>query len=1020
VRFQILGPLGVSDGNGRVELGAGKHRALLALLLLHANEAVSVDRLVDELWTDAPPPTAAKIVQNQVSRLRKSLDGDVLLTRARGYELSVAEGELDADEFEQMLDAGRQALARGDPRLAAQTLREALALWRGPPLAEFSFEPFAQAEIARLEERRLTAIEERVDADLALGRQADVVAEIETLVAAHPLRERLRAALMLALYRSGRQAEALQVYQDTRRALVDELGVEPGPALQQLQRAILEHDPALGVSHSPPAAAPRVPRRGLRPLLWAGLVAVVLGAGVVVAVDRLGEKDANSEIQAAGNSLAVVDPATNRIVADVTVGRTPGAVAVGEGAAWILNVDDQTITRVDSKTHAAETFATGSSPTALAVGPGVLWAATAGAGRKAQSYDAPQTEVDRVDPRSTTVAARIQLPPQVSSGVDVPPTGVVTGAGSVWTVGGDGGVVRIDPQTDLVSTRVQRLKAKAIAYGEGALWALTRDSEIARVDPGRSRVTETIEIAATGLDAIAAGRGAVWAADAADGTLWRVDTSGGRAVSRTIELGQGVNGVAVGSNSVWAINGLRGTLMRIDPRANRVTATLAVGNTPSGVAAGAGRVWVAVRGPGRGVVPAAAAPRAPAHVAPLPAAACGRLVAGGEPQVLIASDFPLQGVAWHRALAGAAEFVLRRHRFRAGRFDVGYQACDDSTPTSGGSDPGKCTANAKLLAANTDVVGVVGPLESSCAGIEIPVLNRAPRGPLALISPANSQVALTRPDRFAFPPGAPATLYPTGVRSYARVYPRDDVQAAAHALLARQLGLRRLFVLDDREPYGQGMASHLSATARRIGVRIAGTASWDPAGGGLPELASRIERARADSVFLGGVLTSSGGDLVRALRSRLGAHVTLLAPDAFAPVWELWDQAGRAAHGIYITAGGVPNGRLPARGRRFVEQFGGTQPRGTVGTFAVSTAAATEALLAAIAHSDGTRASVARQLLHTKVANGLLGRVAFDRFGDITRPAVTVLRVEGRVGASDVENYEGAAVDRVIHPLGRN
>ena len=164
---------------------------------------------------------------------------DVLVTQGGGYLLRIGDDEIDADRFERLFEQGRNALARGEPETAAATLREALALWRGPPLADFTFEPFAQAEIARLDERRLAALEERIDADLALGRHADLVAEIEALVASHPLRERLRAALMLALYRSGRQAEALQVYQDARRALVEELGVEPGPALQQLQRAIL-------------------------------------------------------------------------------------------------------------------------------------------------------------------------------------------------------------------------------------------------------------------------------------------------------------------------------------------------------------------------------------------------------------------------------------------------------------------------------------------------------------------------------------------------------------------------------------------------------------------------------------------------------------------------------------------------------------------------------------------------------------------------------------------------------------
>ncbi len=1017
MRFQILGPLEVADANGTLDVGAGKQRALLALLILHANEVVSVDRLVDELWGEDPPPTAAKIVQNYVSRLRKSLDGQVLLTRGHGYELRVEEGELDADRFERLFDDARRALARGDLQTAGETLRQALAMWRGPPLSEFTFDAFAQADIARLEERRLAAVEERIDADLALGRHADVVAEIEALIATHPLRERLHAALMLGLYRSGRQAEALQVYQDARRALVEQLGVEPGPALQQLQRAILEHDPSLGPVAAqlpvPPRPGPRSHRRrGLLP----GAVAVLLAAVVaVVIVDRDSGDDAAS-IAAAGNSLAVVDPATDRIVADIPVGRTPAGVAVGEDAVWTLNADDQTITRFNPANKVVDTFGTGSAPTALAAGAGALWTATAGAGRAPGHYDAPQKEVARLDPGSTRVVTQIALPPESAANVGVPPTGVVVGGGAVWALAAGGGVIRINPETNLVATKVRGLRAKALAYGNDALWVLTRTNAVARVDPRRSVVTKRIKVAATGLDAIAAGAGAVWAADGADGTLWRLDTGGPQVVSRTIPMDQGLNGVAIGLGSVWAINGLQGTLARIDPGTNRVSRTIAVGNTPSAVAVGLNRVWVAVRGVGGGVLPAVGAPRGTQRIDPLPASVCGLLAGSQRPDLLVASDFPLQGVGWHRALAGAVAFVLRQHGFRAGRFRVAYQSCDDSTPTSGGSDPGKCTSNAKLLAADRAVVGVIGPLESSCAALEIPILNRAAPGPLALISPTSSLPSLTRRDRFAFPPGAPAALYPTGVRNFARVYPRDDQQAAAQVLLARDLGLHCVFVLDDREPYGQGMASHFRATARRLGLGLSGSASWDPFGHGLAPLARRVRQAHADGVFLGGLLSSSGGGLVRALRKRLGPRVALMAPDAFAPVWALWDQAGTAARGLYIAAGGIPNERLGPAGRRFVQEFGGTQPRGVVGAPAVATAAATDAMLAAIARSDGTRASVTRELLRTRLPDSVLGSVAFDRYGDTTNPAVMVLRVERRENVSDIEGFDGAAVERVIQP----
>jgi DNA-binding SARP family transcriptional activator/tetratricopeptide (TPR) repeat protein len=245
MELRILGPLDVRDGQRYITLGGGKERALLALLVLNANEAVSIERLVDELWHEDAPATAPKVVQNHISRLRKKLGDGVLVTNGSGYALRLEPGSLDVDRFEELVEEGRRALASGDARKASALLQEALGLWRGSPLSDFAFEPFAQTEIVRLQERRLVALEERIEADLSLGRHVDVVGELEALVAANPLRERLRAQLMLAFYRCRRQAEALAVYQDARRVLVGELGIEPSLELQRLELAILQQDPAL-------------------------------------------------------------------------------------------------------------------------------------------------------------------------------------------------------------------------------------------------------------------------------------------------------------------------------------------------------------------------------------------------------------------------------------------------------------------------------------------------------------------------------------------------------------------------------------------------------------------------------------------------------------------------------------------------------------------------------------------------------------------------------------------------------
>src|SRR3954447_20184727 len=239
MQITVLGPVEVTAGGRPVAIGAGKPRALLALLALNDGAPVSTERLVQGLWGEDPPPTAAKMVQLYVSQLRKALaggDGAEIITRGRGYELHTGEGGLDAARFERLIAAGMP--------------REALALWGGPPLADFATEPFAAAEIRRLGELRLTALELAIDHDLAAGRHRDVVGELEALVAEEPLRERLHAQRMLALYRSVRQAEALEAYRHARGALVEAIGVEPGPELRRLHEAILRQDPEL----EPPGA----------------------------------------------------------------------------------------------------------------------------------------------------------------------------------------------------------------------------------------------------------------------------------------------------------------------------------------------------------------------------------------------------------------------------------------------------------------------------------------------------------------------------------------------------------------------------------------------------------------------------------------------------------------------------------------------------------------------------------------------------------------------------------------------
>lgn len=262
LEFRVLGPLAVVGSDGPVALGGPRQRATLAILLLDGNRVVSVDRLAEDLYSGAAPVTAVTQVQRQISELRKVVGAATIETRTPGYVLRVSPEQLDLTRFEHLADQATRAFEQGDARSAANLLTAALGLWTGPPLADLADEPFARIAIQRLEEVRLAALEQRIDAELALGNHARLVAELEELVAAQPLRERFRGQLMLALYRSGRQAEALGAYRQAREVLVEEFGIEPTPALRELERAILAQDPGLD-RHATAVAPPSAPERAI-------------------------------------------------------------------------------------------------------------------------------------------------------------------------------------------------------------------------------------------------------------------------------------------------------------------------------------------------------------------------------------------------------------------------------------------------------------------------------------------------------------------------------------------------------------------------------------------------------------------------------------------------------------------------------------------------------------------------------------------------------------------------------------
>ena len=607
MEYGILGPLEVFDGGRVLPLGGGQQRALLALLLLRRNEVVSTDRLIEDLWSGQPPATAHKIVQIYVSQLRKVLGEGRLVTRAPGYLLQVGQGQLDADRAARLLADGRRALGDGHAPAAADRLREALALWRGAPLADFTYKAFAQAEVGRLTALRLEALEERIEADLALGRHADLVPELAVLVREQPLRERPRGQLMLALYRCGRQAEALEVYRDGRRVLDQELGLQPGHALHELERRILLQDPSLDAPpRVEPAAEPRraaahapgKPRRRGRALV----LAATMLAGAVVAAAAFELTRGGSAPPAPGrNVVAGIDAATNRMAVRIPVGSTPTSISAGAGSLWVLNADDQTVSRIDPATATVmRTFATGRTPTDLAVGAGAAWvgngAPTPGGVQLVGSFFT--SSISRIDLQSDRVSQRIELPGQ--AGADVPTrypgvSEIAVGRGAVWAVDPDLTVSRIDARSGRLVAAVRGVRAVAVAAGREGVWVDDGAQTVSRIQARSNTVGTRIHLAGSGLSGIAVGAGAVWIADGVDGTLWRIDP-GPHLVTQTIKVGVGATGVSFGRGAVWVTNWLQDSLLRIDPSTDSVTATIKLPGTPQGAAIDGARVWVSVMG----------------------------------------------------------------------------------------------------------------------------------------------------------------------------------------------------------------------------------------------------------------------------------------------------------------------------------------------------------------------------------------------------------------------------------------
>jgi DNA-binding SARP family transcriptional activator/ABC-type transport system substrate-binding protein len=582
VRFLVLGPLEVRGEEGGLPLGGAKQRAALAILLLHANEVVSRDRLIDGVWGESPPATASSTLDTYVSRLRKVLHSDDdrgrLLTRPPGYLLEVRDGELDLQVFELLFDQGRGALKAGDPRAAADDFRDALALFNGAPLEDLGSAPFIRAEAQRLKELRLVALEERIDADLSLGRHRDLIGELQSLVARHPFRERFWAQLILALYRSGRQAEALVAFERARQRLADELGVDPSQQLQQLQQGILRQDPGLE-----PVRQPAHPRPGPRSLgrRWAaamtGVVAlVVLVAVLVPVVLRTNPPGAKRQ---SSPGTAILDASSGAETAFIPLSEAnPGSFSYAAGHFWARSGDPVIFVEIDpSSGTVLKRISPTSTVGAYVVSGNDLW-------------EVGDTTLAEVDVGLGAEVDRFALPkdPAWPGGQ----TGIAVADGWLWvTRAGLNEVLEMDPGTGRIVRRYARVPSPAgIAVDSGFAWTISHFSGITVLDLATG-IVSPVSIPLGPLSYVAAGGGYGWVSDEAKGIVYKIGPTGD--VAATYQTGEGARPMSFADGVLWVANQDVGTVTGIDG-VTGATRTFSFDHPVGDVTAGDGRVMVAV------------------------------------------------------------------------------------------------------------------------------------------------------------------------------------------------------------------------------------------------------------------------------------------------------------------------------------------------------------------------------------------------------------------------------------------
>ncbi len=593
-----------------VPLGGRRQRSLLAILLLRANKVVSADTVIDELWGEQPPDSAQHTLHAYVSRLRKSfrdagVEQDVLVSYPAGYLLRVESGQLDLERFERLANEGRRLLAAGVADQAGAACRTALALWNGPALADLRFEPFARVDVERLEEQRLGVLEDRIEADLDAGRHAALVAELEALVAEHPLRERLREELMLALYRTGRRAEALEAYRDAHIYLVEECGLEPGRQLRTLHQAMLAQDPDLDLGQpgrapvltteatadelpvaevrpseatepardgGPPVATRR--RRPTRAAALAGTAAVavvVVVAAVAIARDAP-HSLAGSTVHA--NSVVFVDGARGKLLGQVDTGGRLAGVAAGFDRLWVADSANARVLVLDPSTFRTEDqVPLGRVPTGLAAAGNGVWV-----------IDAGSSTVSKISAGSHTVVATVN--------VGTNPSAIAAGAAALWVAdASNGSLTRIDPGTATVADTISVGQPLTdVTVGLGTVWATSTGGQLIAIDPRTNRVTQAVPIGA-GPAAVRVAGGAVWVANPADGTVSRFDPGSGAVRKIGVPT---PTALAVASGRLWVADGAHATLTSIDPASGRSIRVATLANPPAGLASIGDRLAVTI------------------------------------------------------------------------------------------------------------------------------------------------------------------------------------------------------------------------------------------------------------------------------------------------------------------------------------------------------------------------------------------------------------------------------------------